>query len=181
MTFMKKHHFLLVDLNLSVHLKTSEEKKIKQWLGLASAVLETMARSGLLDRKVKKIRVSLLVCGNQKIKKLNRDFRNKDKITDVLSFPAHESIRGGVDGSQLFDGELFLGDMAICLPRARKQAKAFDISLWDEFIHLFFHGMLHLIGYDHEISPAEERLMQALEDKSLSLFSKKKGTKRSPK
>jgi probable rRNA maturation factor len=56
----------------------------------------------------------------------------------------------------------------------RQQAKQFNISYMDEFIHLFFHGLIHLMGYDHEISEEEERLMQLWEKLALDNFSKKK-------
>ena len=69
---------------------------------------------------------------------------------------------------------VFLGDLAISVPTARRQAKEFNISVWDEFIHLYFHGLLHLMGYDHDISAIEEKLMQKWEDKALTLLSAKK-------
>jgi probable rRNA maturation factor len=78
---------------------------------------------------------------------------------------------------ELLSPEIFLGDLAICHRKIIEQARDFDITYWDEFIHLVIHGMIHLMGYDHEISPTEERIMQEWENVSLNLFSKikKKG------
>jgi len=105
---------------------------------------------------------------------LNREFRNKDKVTDVLSFPAHEHLRG----DHSLEKELFIGDLAICASQARRQSQKFKISFMDEFIHLFFHGMIHLLGYDHEISAKEEKIMQRWEELALKKFSAVKKTQR---
>jgi probable rRNA maturation factor len=70
--------------------------------------------------------------------------------------------------------ELFLGDLAICHQKVISQADEFNISYFDEFIHLLFHGVIHLVGYDHEISLKEEKIMELWEEKALSLFSKAK-------
>ncbi len=173
MNDMKKQQFLQVDYQTSAKLSQSEIRVLETWLSHASRVVQSL----FTDSKIKKVRVSLLICGDSMIKKLNVEHRNKNKVTDVLSFPAHESLRKKIGPDQLNQGELFLGDLAICFPQTKRQAKQYSIGLWDEFIHLFFHGVLHLMGYDHEISAKEEKLMQGLEDKCIESFSKiKKGT-----
>jgi probable rRNA maturation factor len=112
------------------------------------------------------------------MRQTNKIHRGKDKTTDVLSFPAQDNLRT----SKAFDwsapGELPLGDLLISLPVARKQARRFNLPLETEVVHLFFHGFLHLLGYDHELSTAEEKLMQKKEAKLLADFAKKrKGSK----
>ena len=82
--------------------------------------------------------------GAREIKKLNCTFRNIDKVTDVLSFPATNAKVGDI----IADGE-YLGDMALCLSQARKQAKQFGNSLDKEIQKLVVHSVLHLFGYDH--------------------------------
>lgn len=77
-----------------------------------------------------------LITGDAELRRLNREFRGKDYPTDVLSFPAT------LPGS--------LGDLAISLTRARSQARAFGHSSEDELRILMLHGLLHLLGYDHE-------------------------------
>ena len=174
---MKKHPFLHVDYHATVKLSTAEKKKIDQWLNMASFVLEFLFQEGVLPKtkfkKVKTVHVSLLICGEARIKELNQEFRDKDKVTDVLSFPAHEDLRVGSYNMP----ELFLGDLAICHQITKRQAKEFKITYFDEFIHLFFHGMIHLMGYDHEVSAKEEKLMEKWEKIALDKFSetKKKG------
>jgi probable rRNA maturation factor len=150
-------------------LSPAQIKKLKLWIDLASEVVEKLIHKDLLPGKINSLSISLLICGEKRIRDLNREYRQKDKVTDVLSFPIHENLR-----TTFNRGDLFLGDLAICFPRARKQAREFKIGEWDEFIHLFFHGILHLMSYDHEVSEKEELLMQDWEDKALDLFSKLK-------
>lgn len=177
MAIMKKHPFLTVDFNSTVKLSTADKKTLEKWLNWASPVVESLMKDGLLPKakfkNVSEIQVSLLICGDARIRELNREYRQKDKVTDVLSFPAHEDLRV----ASYKESTLFIGDMAICHQQTKRQAKEFEIGYWDEFIHLFFHGILHLVGYDHEISPAEEKLMEKWEQIALKKFSetKKKG------
>jgi probable rRNA maturation factor len=88
-------------------------------------------------------------------------------VTDVLSFATYENLRK----KTVQEDRLFLGDLAICHTQTKRQAAKFGISYFDEFIHLFFHGVIHLMGYDHEISMNEERMMQKWEDEALKRFS----------
>ena len=108
--------------------------------------------------------LTLVFCGVKKIRALNRDFRQKDKKTDVLSFPIFSSLRKG-HKEFVPQGLINLGDIFICKEVAEKQAREFNISLEEEIVHLFIHGLLHLYGYDHEVSPKEEKLMFSLEEK----------------
>lgn len=81
-----------------------------------------------------------LVTNDRALRKLNREFRHHDTATDVLSFPAPESE---VPGDTL-------GDLAISVERAAAQAAEFGHSTYDEVRILMLHGLLHLLGYDHE-------------------------------
>lgn len=176
MAIMKKH-FLNVDFDSSIKLTPAEKKKLELWLSWASPVVETLLLKQDIIPKlkgVKCLRVSLLLCGEAKIKKLNSEYRQKDYVTDVLSFPSSENLRKSLKDAEIFDGEIFVGDLAICHQKTKKQAKEFGITYMDEFIHLFFHGLIHLMGYDHEISLKEEKLMEEWEKKALDLFSKTK-------
>lgn len=179
MSNMKKHSFIHVDFCPSIKLTKAEEVKISKWLEIASLVIEELFKkhkiihpSWLKDATA--IKISVLLCGEAKIKKLNADYRNKDKVTDVLSFPTFESLRKPKTRDDFTGKLLLLGDLAICHQKIIKQAKAFDISYWDEFIHLFLHGTIHLLGFDHEISATEEKIMEKWENLALNIFSKKK-------
>jgi len=172
---MKKHHFLQLDYHSTVRLTAPELKKVSLWLNYAGDVLSYLFDQKIVSiQKPKTLHISLMICGDEKIRKINREFRHKDKVTDVLSFPAHENLRK----SKMKQDVLFLGDLAICHQQTKRQAKEFNISYYDEFIHLFFHGVIHLLGYDHEVSLKEEKLMEKWENLALEKFSEiKKGAR----
>lgn len=98
-------------------------------------------------------RLSILLTGDAHIRELNRTHRGKDKPTDVLSFPAAQNA--------------FLGDIAISVETARRQAADYDAPLQNEMQRLLIHGILHLQGHDHhearerEAMEAEERRLAA--------------------
>lgn len=168
MAFMKKHPFLQVDYHTTVKFKPSEERQLNQWLFMAGDVLQLLLQNKIVKTKnLKSLHVSLLICGDARIRELNRQYRYKDKVTDVLSFPANENLRKGTFAEPV----LFLGDLAICHPQTKRQAKKFKIGYFDEFIHLFFHGVIHLMGFDHEVSLKEEKLMETWEQEALKKFS----------
>jgi len=123
-----------------------------------------------LDLKgVQFITWNVVLCGAQRIIALNTQYRKIHKTTDVLSFPLFDSLRRGHHEHPL-PSILALGDIYICVPVAKKQAKHFDISLEQEILHLYTHGLLHLLGFDHEISRVEEKLMQRLEDQTMGMI-----------
>lgn len=171
---MKRHSFLQIDYHSSVKLSASEERQLKTWLEIAGVVVEELFKKKIIKTKnLKSAQVSLLICGDSKIKQLNTLHRSKNKVTDVLSFPSFDTLRKG----EFKDSQIFLGDLAICFPQTKRQAKEFKIPVMDEFIHLFFHGIIHLLGFDHEVSLKEEKLMEKWESEALDLFSKIKNKK----
>jgi probable rRNA maturation factor len=95
--------------------------------------------------------VTILLADDKRLAALNRDFRGKDKPTNVLSFPGH----GGLGG-----------DIAIAYGVTQTEARAATKSFADHAIHLAVHGVLHLAGYDHE-RPKDAKLMEPLEVKIL--------------
>ena len=94
----------------------------------------------------------VLLTGEEEIQCMNREYRGKDSVTDVLSFPAQE-------GEELLAPPGFLGDIMICYARASQQAETFGHSRIRELAFLAVHGMLHLMGYDH-MQPEEEAVMR---------------------
>ena len=174
---MKKDPELKVDFHSTVKLSQNDKRKINQWLDWAKLCLKDYPFIHPKWLNVERIHLSVLLCGEQKIKKLNAQHRNKNKVTDVLSFPAHEDLRKSPLSSDQFP-DLFLGDLVICHQKVTCQSKDFKISYMDEFIHLFIHGLLHLSGFDHEVSRKEEVLMEKWEKKLLDKFSEiKKGAR----
>lgn len=180
---MKKHPFIQLEFHSSVKLKPSELTKINKWLAMASEVMEELVKKKKLIhpawlKNTKSIKVAVLLCGEAKIRKLNFEHRQKDYVTDVLSFPSFETLRMAPGKHDFLTPEMFLGDLVICHQKTIKQAKEFDISYWDEFIHLTMHGMIHLMGFDHELSAKEEKLMESWENIALTRFSDiKKGAR----
>lgn len=112
----------------------------------------------------------LIFCDEEKIRELNAEYRTVDSVTDVLSFPSLDGIRGKIlskkDYPLEYDEEqkaLFIGSIAICVKRAKEQALEYGHSEKREFTFLTVHALLHLMGYDH--MEEEDRVeMRALED-----------------
>ena len=102
--------------------------------------------------------ISVTFCTNESIRALNREHREKDASTDVLSFPIAEDG----DLEEAFDGEkLCLGDIVLSLERAREQANEFGHPFEREVAFLCVHSTLHLLGYDHETGEEDEADMRA--------------------
>ena len=92
------------------------------------------------------------LCGDRSMREINRDFRGRDQVTDVLSFPGGPSIEGG-----------HLGDVAVCVPQAKRQAAESGERLERELRTLLLHGVLHCLGHDHEKDHGEmDRLERKL-------------------
>lgn len=108
--------------------------------------------------------VSLSVVSDDEIRELNRDYRKKDKKTDVLSFPMLS------DDEFPIQGPIMLGDIVISLETCEEQAAEIGHSVRDEFSRLLVHGFLHLMGYDHEISEEEDVRMRQKEDELLQFL-----------
>ncbi|WP_244971254.1 rRNA maturation RNase YbeY [Vallitalea guaymasensis] len=122
------------------------------------------------------IEVSVTITNNEEIRKINREHRDMDKPTDVLSFPLIDFTKPSEfddideDNDEWFDldtGELMLGDIIISLERAYEQAKEYGHSIEREIGFLTAHSMLHLMGYDHIINE-EEQVMNAKQQQILN-------------
>ncbi|MBK6800801.1 rRNA maturation RNase YbeY [Novosphingobium sp.] len=115
-----------------------------------------------------RLSASLLFTGDAEVHALNREWRGKDKPTNVLSFPMLER-------EELLDlpaegpPEL-LGDIALALQTCAQEAQAKGLPLEHHAAHLIVHGLLHLAGHDHEISPEDARAMEIVEIKALALL-----------
>ena len=90
--------------------------------------------------------ISLSFVTPEEIQAINKRFRKKDMVTDVLSFPASDDFRFGEKNEK---GEILLGDVIICVKKAASQSEEFGHSFTRELIFLFVHSILHLLGYDH--------------------------------
>lgn len=110
--------------------------------------------------------LSILIVNNRAMRTLNRQYRGIDKPTDVLSFPTPSTHRGEGMG----EGEFlrFLGDIVISMEKTHAQAAERGHTPDKEFKILLTHGILHLMGYDHEVSRAEAQRMRRKEKLILS-------------
>jgi len=129
--------------------------------GLSPELFQQAAEAVMaeLDTSFEECEISLMICSDEEIKNLNKVYREKDYATDVLSFPMSEDPyeEGGM-----------LGDIVISLDTAKKQAAEADIALEREISFLFIHGLLHLMGFDHELGEDEEKEMFDLQEEILS-------------
>lgn len=113
--------------------------------------LDKVIKRTLKKEKVKKAYFSIIFVDNEEIKRINREYRHQDKITDVISF--------ALEDTQSIDIEIrFLGDIYICIPRMIDQANELNHSIKRELSFLTVHGLLHLLGYDHQIKEDEEKM-----------------------
>lgn len=115
--------------------------------------------------------VSLLLTNNEEIRELNREYRNLDQATDVLSFPIYEreeieAFLKDQEGPEL----ILLGDIIISMERAGEQAQEYGHSFQREVAYLFVHGLLHLLDYDH-LEEDEKKEMRTREEEILNNFS----------
>ena len=124
---------------------------------------------------VKEVSLTLTLCGKAKMKALNSAYRQKDKATDVLSFGVYEDLRPDHKCNEKNLPQMDLGDLIVCKEVARSQAKSFGLTYEQEVLHLCAHGFLHLLGFDHEISETEEKIMESYESKLVkSMYQKLK-------
>ena len=127
-------------------------------------VKETAQRIlALLD--LERAELSVALVGNRQIRELNSRYRRKPEPTDVLSFALGKSFSGQAH---------MLGDVVISVEKAEEQAEQVGRTLKEEMDKLLIHGILHLLGYDHERSRRDERIMQALEGKLLRALGDRK-------
>lgn len=106
----------------------------------------------LLLQKFEDGEVSIVFVNNRRIRIYNRDYRKIDRATDVLSFPMLEGF-----GSELHPA--FLGDVMISLEMTEVEARHYQREMSEQLLILLIHGILHLVGYDHERSDREEKKM----------------------
>ena len=134
------------------------EAKMPEYEAVKKAALAALKHENALDRSV-----SVVLTNNEIIHRYNREYRDVDRPTDVLSFPSDE-------GEQLLtppDG--FLGDIMISVPKAETQGAELGHSTERELMFLTVHGVLHLLGYDH-IRPEDEKIMLRAQQSIISLL-----------
>jgi len=130
--------------------------------------------SNYIKKKIKKIfkfnslkkgyfSLTILLTNNSKMKYLNKKFRNKNKITDVLSFPNLSTI----DLKKKTNTKIYLGDIALSYEIINQRSKGSNFNL--EFDKMWFHGYLHLLGYDHK-KFRDYKVMKKIENKIIKIL-----------
>ena len=135
----------------------NEEKLIKE---VVSRVLEE-------EKVLPEVDVYITLTNNEEIHKINKEYRDVDRPTDVLSFPMYErdeiaSLKNDTDD----EIEKILGDIIVSVEKVREQAEEYGHSFERELAYLVTHGMLHLLGYDHIIEE-EKAVMRKREEEIL--------------
>ena len=123
--------------------------------------LDKVIKATLKHEKVNNAVFSIIFVDEEEIQKINKEYRNIDKITDVISFAFEDST------NILYNDIRVLGDIYICIPRMISQAKDYGHSEKRELSFLVIHGLLHLLGYDHQ-TKEEEQIMFAKQEMILN-------------
>lgn len=158
-------------MNIIVEISTEYEKwKLHREINnkfFTKTVIKTLEEHH--NFKVQEIELSILLTDDAHMQDLNKQFRNKDKATNVLSFPDIEM--NGVMPIEFIPNTdyIYLGDIAFGYDIIKQEAEDKEISFFDHCRHLTVHAILHLIGYDHEEQKAAEE-MESLEIKILQKF-----------
>lgn len=139
-----------IDLQIDPEL-TPPPQIAEQSLANALAAIDAQLEDARLRREV-----CVRVCDADESQALNEQYRGKDNPTNVLSFPADPAL------ADLAEHDAPLGDLAVCWPVVLAEAAAQDKAPADHLLHLFVHGVLHLLGFDHE-HEQEARDMEQLE------------------
>lgn len=137
---------------------------------LPTKPFEKLLNDAARQEKLRDGSISLAFVGEARIRTLNKFYRGKNKVTDVLSFGEPRKHTKSVPFT-LPKGEVaYLGEIIICISQAARQAKKYKWSLEYELSRLFLHGLLHIFGYDHETSERDAERMELLEEEILAEY-----------
>ena len=136
---------------------TNEQNKLPCGFFLQRLIRRAIKETLKYEDFLRDCEASVTFTDNEGIKGLNAEYRNKDTATDVLSFPMYDFAAGDVP-PEGFPCEL--GDIVLSLERAEEQSREFGHSFKREVAFLTVHSVLHLLGYDHELSPEDDADMR---------------------
>ena len=159
-------HPYWLEMNLEIDVEAPWPAAI-DWPDLAESALTALSQVAP-ELANPRLTASLLFTSDEEVHALNREWRGKDKPTNVLSFPMLERA-DLLDLTPEGPPEM-LGDIALAYETCSREAAEKGVPTEDHASHLIVHGLLHLAGHDHEISPADADAMEALETKALALL-----------
>jgi probable rRNA maturation factor len=123
----------------------NEQTEFEVTVELLALIKKSVEQTMLIEEFEEEYEVGITLVDEDRIRALNREYRSKDSVTDVLSFTTYTE-----DGFEVYDDEpVMIGDVVICLNRADDQSREFGHTLDREVAYLVCHSVLHLLGYDH--------------------------------
>ena len=126
---------------------------------------DELAEAGLAVEELS-AELGVTVVDGAEIRELNREYRETDRVTDVLSFPQYQDRDELAEALLGEDGIILAGDVVLCYDRAAEQAEEYGTGIVRELVYLFVHSVFHLFGYDH-MDEDERREMRSREEKVL--------------
>ncbi len=139
---------------VQINYQNQTSYKMEEYL----PIFNKIARYTLKQFNIKgKVEVSLTLVSKNTIREINKSYRKIDKVTDVISFENDE-------GFEKYDGFITLGDLFICVSKAKSQAKAYGHSMYREVCFLFVHGLLHLLKMDHMNEEDAKKMFKMQDD-----------------
>ena len=140
---------------IEVYNETNSDAYIKD--------IENILKLGLKHMNIKDSYISVVIVDKDKIHEINKTYRNVDKVTDVISFAFEDNAGITPDGLRI------LGEIYLCMDKAKEQAVEYGHSNKREICYLVIHGLLHLLGYDHE-KEEDKKKMRTKEEEILELY-----------
>lgn len=147
------------NLYIDIMWEVEEEQNIE-------SLINTVVKKALeMQNVTADVELSVVITDNNNIQQINKEFRDKDMPTDVLSFPGYEPE--DIEAVKQADDLMVIGDIIISKEKVIEQAKEYENTFEREFAYLLVHGILHLLGYDH-MEEAEKALMRKNEEMILT-------------
>jgi len=146
----------------------NRQEEIKVDEALEAFVVQVVEEVIAYEQCEEEFEVSISFVNNQEMRSLNKEYRNIDKETDVLSFPLVEFIEEELntedEDAEYIEEEIALGDIVISMEKAVEQSEEYGHSFKRELAFLLVHGMLHLLGYDHDEEASEGEMFDKQEE-----------------
>ena len=146
----------------------NRQEEIKVDEALEAFVVQVVEEVIAYERCEEEFEVSISFVCNEEMRSLNKEYRNIDKETDVLSFPLVEFIEEELntedEDAEYIEEEIALGDIVISMEKAVEQSEEYGHSFKRELAFLLVHGMLHLLGYDHDEEASEGEMFDKQEE-----------------
>jgi len=146
----------------------NRQEEIKVDEALEAFVVQVVEEVIAYEQCEEEFEVSISFVNNQEMRSLNKEYRNIDKETDVLSFPLVEFIEEELntedEDAEYIEEEIALGDIVISMEKAAEQSEEYGHSFKRELAFLLVHGMLHLLGYDHDEEASKGEIFDKQEE-----------------